>query len=77
MVAREKQTKEFESQLFGPLIRDLQKLESGIIVNGELVKAGVVIYSGDNLGKYESSKYIKHTLFIIKLTVNSNFGTFS
>ncbi len=41
--------KTHRQDIFKPLIEDLQRLETGITVNGETIKAGLLCYLGDNL----------------------------
>ena len=58
--AREKQSKLFEEDLFRPLLQDLQDLEAGIVMNGVMVKAGIVLYSGDNLESHTIGGFQTH-----------------
>ena len=41
--------KTFRQEIYKPLLEDLKKLEAGISVNGQVIKAGLVAHLGDNL----------------------------
>jgi hypothetical protein len=41
--------KSYRQEIYKPLLEDLKKLEAGVIVDGKLVKAGLLCHLGDNL----------------------------
>lgn len=41
--------KTYRQEIYKPLLEDLKKLEAGVTVNGEIVKAGLLCHLGDNL----------------------------
>ena len=41
--------KTFRQEIYKPLLEDLKKLEAGVIVDGKVVKAGLLCHLGDNL----------------------------
>ena len=49
MAARYNQIKEVGQDIFRNIVNDLKILEEGVLIKGKLVKAGLLIYSGDNL----------------------------
>jgi hypothetical protein len=41
--------KTYRQEIYKPLLEDLKKLESGVTMNGKMVKAGLLCHLGDNL----------------------------
>jgi hypothetical protein len=47
--AKNAHMKTYKEDIYKPLIADLKRLESGVLVNGEIIKAGLLSHVGDNL----------------------------
>jgi len=41
--------KTYRQEIYKPLLEDLKKLEKGVMVNGKIIKAGLLAHLGDNL----------------------------
>jgi hypothetical protein len=47
--AKNSDLKTYRQDIYKPLLDDLKKLEAGVVVNGQVVKAGLIAHLGDNL----------------------------
>jgi hypothetical protein len=46
---KEKDLKNNRKEVYQPLIRDLLKLQEGVLFDGKLIRAGLLVHLGDNL----------------------------
>lgn len=53
LIAKYNSTKHQLQDVFKPVLQDLKQLEEGVLVDGELIRAGLLIYSADNLEAHE------------------------
>ncbi|KAJ8677266.1 hypothetical protein QAD02_013053 [Eretmocerus hayati] len=47
--------------VFGPILEDLKKLETGVEINGRILKGALVWISGDNLGSHGLGGFIENS----------------
>ncbi|KAJ8671567.1 hypothetical protein QAD02_002826 [Eretmocerus hayati] len=60
LVALCKSTDFDHKTVFSPIVEDLKKLESGVEINGQILKGALVWISGDNLGSHGLGGFIEN-----------------
>jgi hypothetical protein len=59
LTVKESDLKNHRQEVYEPMLRDFLSLEEGVIVNGKILRAGLLVHLGDNLEVNNFNKDVK------------------